>query len=82
MIQYFLCTTPLSYNIFIRPPAPRFTHNVDDDYKDQRLEEFIKFYLQRYHVVCLQVRRKRRAKVMKYLPYVFIGDVWCLLCSS
>ncbi|EER16630.1 hypothetical protein Pmar_PMAR019309 [Perkinsus marinus ATCC 50983] len=56
----------LSYNIFIRPPAPRFTHNVDDDYKDQRLEEFIKFYLQRYHVVCLQemfgafsARRKR-----------------------
>ncbi|KAF4655950.1 hypothetical protein FOL47_009213, partial [Perkinsus chesapeaki] len=38
----------------LSPPAPRFTHNVDDDYKDQRLEEFTKFYLQRYHVVCLQ----------------------------
>ena len=44
----------LSYNIFIRPPAPKFTHNVTDDYKDQRLQSFIDNYLDNYDVVCLQ----------------------------
>jgi endonuclease/exonuclease/phosphatase family metal-dependent hydrolase len=56
----------LSYNIFIRPPAPKFTHNVDDDFKDQRLTSFMETYLDNYDIVCLQEmfgsfsRRRRR----------------------
>lgn len=56
----------LSYNIFIRPPAPKFTHNVEDDFKDQRLNSFIESYLNNYDVICLQEmfgsfsRRRRR----------------------
>ena len=56
----------LSYNIFIRPPAPKFTHNVVDDFKDQRLNSFIESYLNNYDIVCLQEmfgsfsRRRRR----------------------
>lgn len=56
----------LSYNIFIRPPAPKFTHNVEDDFKDQRLNSFIESYLNNYDIVCLQEmfgsfsRRRRR----------------------
>ena len=44
----------LSYNIFLRPPAPRFTHNVVNDYKDRRLSSFITMYLNRYDIICLQ----------------------------
>ena len=36
------------------PPAPKFTHNVANDYKDQRLNSFIENYLDNYDVVCLQ----------------------------
>merc|ERR1719359_984824 len=44
----------LSYNIFLRPPAPLFTHNTDDDRKDERLSRFVKQHLQNYDLVCLQ----------------------------
>ena len=44
----------LSYNIFMRPPAPKFTHNVSDDHKDRRLNAFIQSYLNSYDIVCLQ----------------------------
>jgi len=40
----------LSYNIFIRPP---FVNNNGNDYKDERLEEFLK-YAQNYDIICLQ----------------------------
>ncbi|CAK0893429.1 unnamed protein product [Prorocentrum cordatum] len=43
----------LTYNIFIRAPAPQFTHNTDDDRKDERLSRFVE-HLSRYDVVCLQ----------------------------
>lgn len=41
-------------NFVIGPPAPQFTHNVDDDFKDQRLGSFIDHYLVSYDVICLQ----------------------------
>jgi len=44
----------LSYNIFLRPPAPKFTHNVVDDHKDRRLNSFINSYLNSYDILCLQ----------------------------
>jgi endonuclease/exonuclease/phosphatase family metal-dependent hydrolase len=40
----------LSYNIFIRPPMIK---NNDDDFKDERLLEFIKV-MDNYDVICLQ----------------------------
>lgn len=40
----------LSYNIFIRPPP---VHTNGDDYKDERLAEFLK-HISGYHVICLQ----------------------------
>lgn len=73
----------LSYNIFIRmtllhcpfsivtlgPPAPKFTHNVANDFKDQRLECFISNYLEKYDVICLQEMfgafSSRRRKLVK-----------------
>lgn len=51
---------------FLGPPAPKFTHNVENDFKDQRLRCFIDHYLDRYDVICLQEmfgafsRRRRR----------------------
>lgn len=43
----------LSYNIFIRAPAPRFTHNVENDKKDARLTRFVG-HLPRFDVVLMQ----------------------------
>ena len=40
----------LSYNIFIRPP---FINNNGNDYKDERLEEFLKC-AHNYDIICLQ----------------------------
>mmetsp|Transcript_5573 Transcript_5573/g.5740 ORF Transcript_5573/g.5740 Transcript_5573/m.5740 type:complete len:488 (-) Transcript_5573:97-1560(-) len=40
----------LTYNMFLRPP---FVHNNDDDWKDERLEDFIKL-LHNYDILCLQ----------------------------
>jgi endonuclease/exonuclease/phosphatase family metal-dependent hydrolase len=51
------------------PPAPKFTHNVGDDYKDQRLNSFIENYLDKYDVVCLQEMfgafSRRRRKLIR-----------------
>mmetsp|Transcript_48450 Transcript_48450/g.110022 ORF Transcript_48450/g.110022 Transcript_48450/m.110022 type:complete len:694 (-) Transcript_48450:27-2108(-) len=44
----------LSYNLFIRPPAPMLTHNRVNDHKDSRLSRFIRDHLARYDVLCLQ----------------------------
>lgn len=41
----------LSYNIFIRPPG---IHNKNGDFKDERLQEFVSGYLDKYDVVALQ----------------------------
>jgi len=41
----------LSYNIFLRPP---FIKNNADDYKNERLQEFMKSELEKYDIVCLQ----------------------------
>eukprot|EP00929_Paragymnodinium_shiwhaense_P101047 TRINITY_DN63806_c0_g1_i1.p1 TRINITY_DN63806_c0_g1~~TRINITY_DN63806_c0_g1_i1.p1 ORF type:complete len:959 (-),score=267.76 TRINITY_DN63806_c0_g1_i1:206-3022(-) len=43
----------LTYNIFMRSPAPGFTHNTGDDKKDERLSRFAQ-HLNCYDVVCLQ----------------------------
>jgi len=40
----------LSYNLFIRPP---FINNNGDDYKDERMKEFLDL-IQSYDVICLQ----------------------------
>ena len=59
----------LSFNIFMRPPAPKFTHNVSNDFKDRRLEAFIQTYLDNYDVICLQEMfgafSSRREKLMQ-----------------
>lgn len=51
------------------PPAPKFTHNVDNDRKDQRLKCFIEDYLDKYDVICLQEMfgafSRRRRKLIK-----------------
>jgi len=44
----------LTYNIFIRAPAPGFAHNTGDDRKDERLTRFAERHLGCYDVVCLQ----------------------------
>lgn len=56
----------------MRPPAPKFTHNVSDDHKDRRLNAFIDTYLNSYDIVCLQEmfgsfshRRSRLIKAAK-----------------
>lgn len=41
----------LTYNIFLRPPLIR---NNADDFKNERLTEFIRSHLQNYDIVCLQ----------------------------
>jgi len=41
----------LSYNIFLRPPLIK---NNADDYKNERLQEFMKNELEKYDIVCLQ----------------------------
>jgi len=43
----------LTYNLFIRAPAPQFTHNTDNDRKDERLRRFVE-HLERYEIICLQ----------------------------
>eukprot|EP00927_Polykrikos_kofoidii_P036905 TRINITY_DN31111_c0_g1_i1.p1 TRINITY_DN31111_c0_g1~~TRINITY_DN31111_c0_g1_i1.p1 ORF type:complete len:981 (-),score=240.04 TRINITY_DN31111_c0_g1_i1:255-3197(-) len=43
----------LTYNIFMRAPAPSFAHNTGDDKKDERLTRFVA-QLEKYDVVCLQ----------------------------
>ncbi|CAE8700523.1 unnamed protein product [Polarella glacialis] len=43
----------LTYNIFLRAPAPQFTHNTDDDRKDERLCRFVE-HLARFDLICLQ----------------------------
>ena len=40
----------LTYNIFLRPP---FAHNNDDDYKDERLIDFVKKFCD-FDVLALQ----------------------------
>jgi endonuclease/exonuclease/phosphatase family metal-dependent hydrolase len=71
----------LSYNIFIRmelfrllsrfvgPPAPKFTHNVENDFKDQRLRCFMEHYLNKFDVICLQEMfgafSRRRKKLIR-----------------
>lgn len=40
----------LCFNMFVRPP---FVNNNGDDYKDERLEEFVKV-MGNYDVICLQ----------------------------
>jgi len=44
----------LTYNIFMRAPAPGFAHNTGDDRKDERLTRFVEHHLRNYDVVCLQ----------------------------
>lgn len=41
----------LSYNIFLRPP---FVKNNADDFKNERLAEFMRSQLDRFDIVCLQ----------------------------
>jgi len=41
----------LSYNIFLRPPLVK---NNEDDYKNERLAEFLRSQIDRFDVVCLQ----------------------------
>jgi len=41
----------LSYNIFLRPPLIK---NNEDDYKNERLAEFLRTEIDRFDVVCLQ----------------------------
>lgn len=53
-VQPFGTIRILSYNLFMRPPAPHFTHNVVNDLKDERLEIFQQ-QLKDYDVICLQV---------------------------
>eukprot|EP00439_Symbiodinium_sp_Y106_P069699 s2_g12.t1 len=43
----------LTYNLFLRAPAPQFTHNTDNDRKDERLCRFVE-HLARYDLLCLQ----------------------------
>lgn len=43
----------LTYNLFLRAPAPQFTHNNEDDRKDERLCRFVE-HLARYDLICLQ----------------------------
>lgn len=43
----------LTYNIFMRAPAPTFAHNNGNDKKDARLQRFAQ-HLCRYDLVCLQ----------------------------
>jgi hypothetical protein len=66
----------LTYNIFLRPPPIK---NNKSDYKDQRLECFIK-HLQRFDIICLQecfgLLNKRKIKLIRkaqeagFLDYV------------
>ena len=42
----------LSYNFFQRPPLIR--NNGTSDYKDLRLELFIRYYLPHFDIICLQ----------------------------
>jgi sphingomyelin phosphodiesterase len=41
----------LTYNIFLRPPLIK--NNVDD-FKNERLQEFMKSHLEKYDIICLQ----------------------------
>ena len=43
-------TKILTYNIFLRPPPVK---NNDDDYKNERLKEFLKL-IKHYDIICLQ----------------------------
>jgi endonuclease/exonuclease/phosphatase family metal-dependent hydrolase len=56
----------LTYNIFIRPPPVK---NNDNDFKDERLEEFIKGQLKNFDLICLQEMfgslSSRRDKLVK-----------------
>eukprot|EP00397_Hematodinium_sp_SG-2012_P027028 GEMP01028371.1.p1 GENE.GEMP01028371.1~~GEMP01028371.1.p1 ORF type:complete len:610 (+),score=99.16 GEMP01028371.1:102-1931(+) len=76
----------LSYNVFMRPPAPRFfntrwnTHNTDDDYKNQRLERIADRVLDKYDIVCLQemfgsfsYRRDKLIRKAKQLGFMSVA---------
>ena len=56
----------LSYNIFLRPPP---VHNNENDWKDERLADFIKI-LDCYDVICLQEMfgsfNNRKQELIKY----------------
>ena len=74
IISSFVCDNPLSGLYFVPtgPPAPKFTHNVHNDFKDERLTCFIESYLDKYDVICLQEmfgafsrRRKRLIRLAK-----------------
>jgi len=41
----------LTYNIFLRPPPVK---NNENDFKNERLEEFIKLELKNFDIICLQ----------------------------
>merc|ERR1711976_309962 len=44
----------LSYNLFMRPPTPNFTHNNGvDDFKDERLNRFLRV-INQFDIICLQ----------------------------
>lgn len=43
----------LTYNIFVRAPAPQFAHNTGNDRKDERLARFAE-HLESYDLICLQ----------------------------
>jgi len=67
----------LSYNIFLRPPAPP---NTNDDYKQERLYRFAQEALGRFDVVCLQEmfgsfssRRRELVEKAKSLGFLSIG---------
>lgn len=41
----------LSYNIFMRPP---FVRSNEDDFKNERLAEFLKSHIEKFDILCLQ----------------------------
>ena len=56
----------LTYNIFLRPPPVK---NNDNDYKDERLNDFIKI-MENFDIICLQEMfgtfTSRKQKIIKH----------------
>ena len=67
----------LSYNIFIRPPL---ISTYGDDYKDERLDEFVKL-IGKYDIICLQEiflplssRRKQLIETARKLGFKYATE--------
>ena len=71
----------LSYNLFLRP----FVKNVDNDWKDERLEAFVETQLHHFDIMCFQevfdfFNNTRREKLITYARKA--GFLYHSVCES